>query len=180
MIKKLLFLFWTSSFLSACDTKNEIPDIQILNSNWSFKSFNALDWKSASVPGNIFTDLLDHKLIEDPFILNNEEKVQWVSDSSWVYQSSFSVDEKQLQKKHHQLIFEGLDTYANVYLNDRLILKANNVFRTYPIDVQSLLKLENQLRIEFESTRIQEEKEKAKLDYELPEGNRIFTRKAQF
>ena len=180
MIKKVALFCLILGLLSNCTPKEKTSKILKLNSNWSFKSLDGKAWKSASVPGNVFTDLLDHKLIEDPFILNNEEKVQWVSDSSWVYQSSFSVDEKRLQKKHHQLIFEGLDTYANVYLNDSLILKANNAFRTYPIDVQSLLKLENQLRIEFESTRIEEEKEKAKLDYELPEGNRVFTRKAQF
>jgi beta-mannosidase len=180
MIKKLLLFCLVAYGLSACKTDKDISDIQVLDANWSFKSLHGKEWKSASVPGNIFTDLLDHQLIEDPFILNNEEKVQWVSDSSWVYQSNFSVDQKVLQKKHHQLIFTGLDTYANVYLNDSLILKANNAFRTYPVEVQSYLKKENQLRIDFESTRIQEEKEKAKLEYELPEGNRVFTRKAQF
>jgi beta-mannosidase len=180
MIKKLLLFCFTIGLFSACNLDEDIPDTQVLDSNWSFKSQHETEWKSATVPGNIFTDLLDHQLIEDPFILNNEEQVQWVSDSSWVYQSSFFVDEKTLQRKHHQMIFEGLDTYAKVYLNDSLILRANNAFRTYPVEVQSILKSVNQLRIEFESTRIQEEKEKAKLDYELPEGNRIFTRKAQF
>ncbi len=180
MIKKLLLFCLTIGFFSACSTDENTPDIQVLDSNWSFKSQQGSEWKTASVPGNIFTDLLDHKLIEDPFILNNEEKVQWVSDSSWVYQSSFSVSEKILQRKHHQMIFEGLDTYAKVYLNDNLILTANNAFRTFSVDVQPVLKNENTLRIEFESTSIQEKIEKAKLDYELPDGDRVFTRKAQF
>jgi beta-mannosidase len=67
-----------------------------------------------------------------------------------------------------------------VYLNDSLILKTNNAFRAWKADIKPLLKPENELRILFESTSKYEETEKAKLAYELPEGNRIFTRKAQF
>lgn len=157
-----------------------MPITSSLHDHWSFIGDSDTIWRSASVPGNIFTDLLDHKLIEDPFILNNEEKVQWVSDEFWVYRSDFSVDSKQLSKKHQQLTFEGLDTYANVYLNDTLILEARNAFRTYKVDVANYLIDKNELKVEFTPTREFEESEKEKLDYELPEGNRVFTRKAQF
>ncbi len=180
MTKQLLIYVILGFVLFGCQPKDATPIIQKLDRNWSFKSKNATDWYSASVPGNIFTDLLDHQLIEDPFIKTNEEKVQWVSDSSWVYKTSFTVDEKTLSKRHLELNFEGLDTYAKVYLNDSLILNSNNAFRQYSISVKSILKNENELKIEFESSSIQEEKEKRKLGYELPEGNRIFTRKAQF
>jgi len=67
-----------------------------------------------------------------------------------------------------------------VFLNDSLILKSNNAFRQSKVDVKSILKAENELRIVLKSTTKFEEREKAKLPYELPEGNRIFTRKAQF
>jgi beta-mannosidase len=67
-----------------------------------------------------------------------------------------------------------------VFLNDSLILKSNNAFRQSKVDVKSILKAENELRIVLKSTTKFEEREKAKLLYELPEGNRIFTRKAQF
>ena len=62
------------------------------------------------------------------------------------------VDEETLQKKHLELNFEGLDTYASVYLNDSLILKSNNAFRTFEVDVKSMLKASNELKILFEST----------------------------
>ncbi|MDT7833043.1 glycoside hydrolase family 2 protein [Flavobacteriaceae bacterium S356] len=167
-------------FILGCQPKEQLPIVQKINSNWFFKSKNTTDWRSATVPGNVFTDLLDHNLIEDPFIKTNEEKVQWVSDSSWVYKTTFNVDKKTLQKKHIELNFEGLDTYAKVYLNDRLILSFKNAFRKYVVPVKSILKRENELRVQFESTSITEESEKKKLGYELPEGHRIFTRKAQF
>ncbi len=87
---------------------------------------------------------------------------------------------KHFKNRTFQLNFEGLDTYASVYLNDSLILKANNAFREWHVDVKSLLSSENELRLVFENTSKYEEAEKEKLPYELPEGNRIFTRKAQF
>jgi beta-mannosidase len=151
-----------------------------LDSNWQFKKVKDSIWQSATVPGNVFSDLLDNNLIEDPFIGDNEKEVQWVSETDWEYKIKFTIDKKTLRKKHIELNFEGLDTYASVYLNDSIILKANNAFRAWNVDVKSLLKPDNELRIVFESTSKYEEKEKEKLPYELPEGERIFTRKAQF
>ncbi|BAO75152.1 beta-mannosidase [Winogradskyella sp. PG-2] len=151
-----------------------------LDSNWQFKKVKDSIWQSATVPGNVFSDLLDHQLIEDPFIGDNEKDVQWVSETDWEYKTTFTIDKKTLQKKQIELNFEGLDTYASVYLNDSIILKANNAFRAWNVAVKPLLKLSNELRIVFESTSKQEKIEKEKLPYELPEGERIFTRKAQF
>lgn len=180
MNKKLLLYFLSCFFLWNCQPKKELPIVQDLHANWSFKRKSSNDWNAATVPGNVFTDLLNNKLIEDPFVGNNEEKVQWVSETDWEYRSEFSVEQKILDRKHIELTFEGLDTYAKVFLNDQLILTTNNAFRTYSVPVKEALKLENELRIEFEAFGIQESIEKEKLDYELPEGNRVFTRKAQF
>ncbi|RNC88432.1 MAG: glycoside hydrolase family 2 protein [Winogradskyella sp.] len=172
----LLFI----ALVFSCQPKYDVPVTIELNSNWQFKKVSDTMWYSASVPGNIFSDVVNHKLIEDPFIGDNEKDVQWVSEEDWEYKTTFSVDEKTLEQKHLELNFEGLDTYASVYLNDSLILKANNAFRPWAVGVKPILKLENELRIVFEHTSKYEEAEKAKLPYELPEGNRIFTRKAQF
>ena len=87
------------------------------------------------------SDLLENELIEHPFIGNNEERLQWISETDWEYKTTFSVDEETLQKRHIELNFEGLDTYASVFLNDSLILKTNNAFREFQVDVKSLLKL---------------------------------------
>ncbi|MHA7841875.1 MAG: beta-mannosidase [Winogradskyella sp.] len=157
-----------------------MPTTINLNENWQFKKVTDSVWHSASVPGNMFSDLRQHQLIKDPFIGNNEENLQWVSEADWEYKTTFSLSEDLLEKKHFELNFEGLDTYASVYLNDSLILKANNAFRKWIVDVKPLLKAENELRLVFESTSKYETEAKEKLPYELPEGERIFTRKAQF
>ena len=164
----------------SCQPKHDVPVTIELHNNWQFKKATDSVWKSATVPGNVFSDLQENELIEDPFIGDNEKEVQWVSQADWEYKTTFSVEEEILKKKNLELSFEGLDTYASVYLNDSLILKTNNAFRAFEADVKPLLKLKNELRILFESTSKQEEIEKLKLNYELPEGERIFTRKAQF
>lgn len=157
-----------------------LPKSIELNTNWTFKNIKDTTWYAAKVPGQVHTDLLKNNLIEDPFVRNNELSLQWISETDWEYKTNFSVDKETLSKKHLELNFEGLDTYANVYLNDSLILKSNNAFRQFTVDVKSNLKQENELRIVFENTTKFEAIEKAKLPYELPEGNRIFTRKPQF
>ena len=179
-MKKLSFSVLFIGLIFSCQPKHDIPITQELHDNWQFKKVNDSIWNSATIPGNIHADLLDNKLIEHPFISDNENKLQWVSETDWEYKTTFQVDEKTLQKKNIELNLEGLDTYASVFLNDSLILQTNNAFRHFSIDVKAMLKAENELKIVFEPTSVSEEKEKNKLSYTLPEGNRIFTRKAQF
>ena len=175
-----LYLVLFVALLVGCQQKTQLPSVTSLDTNWSFRSMNSNDWYPATVPGNIYSDLIDNKLIEDPFIGVNETKVQWVADSTWVYQTHFDVSSSTLNKDHLQLHFGGLDTYAKVYLNDSLILSSNNAFRNYKIPVKKLISSRNTLAVHFAPTHYAEEIEKNKLDYTLPEGNRVFTRKAQF
>ncbi|MDG2074069.1 MAG: glycoside hydrolase family 2 protein [Polaribacter sp.] len=178
--KYILLLLVIASVFSCKKTTSDLPIIFHIHENWEFKSVEDTDWKSASVPGNIFTDLLDHKMIPDPFIKTNEEKVQWVSKKDWEYKTTFSVNEDTLLKENINISFKGLDTYAKVYLNNQLIATTTNAFRTYKIDIKKHLKANNNLKIIFTNTdKIETGKEKNN-PYQLPEGKRIYTRKAQF
>ena len=177
---RYILLVLLLGFCLSCQNPYETPHTSVLHDNWQFRQVDSDTWLPAMVPGNVFSDLKENGLIEDPLIGNNEELVQGVSKTDWEYKTNFTVDNKTLTRKHLELEFDGLDTYATVYLNDSLILKTNNAFRNFSVDVKPFLKTENKLQILFESTSKYEEKAKAKLNYSLPEGNRIFTRKAQF
>ncbi|MDD7913094.1 beta-mannosidase [Polaribacter ponticola] len=181
-LKKYHLLYYLSIivFYSCSTIEKDTPIKTTLTNNWQFKGVDTLDWKSASVPGNIFTDLLDHKIIEDPFIKNNEEKVQWVSGKNWEYKTTFQLSDKILKKNNIALNFEGLDTYASIYLNDSLLGQTNNAFRKFNFNIKKIAKKENQLRVIFTNTASKEEIAAHKNPYKLPEGERIFTRKAQF
>ncbi len=166
--------------LTACQSKQQNTLVLKLHENWTVSSAHGMQSYPATVPGNIFSDLMDNEIIEDPFVGENEYKVQWVSDSIWVYKSTFNLPKSVLNKQYITLNFDGLDTYATVKLNGKSLIKTNNAFRNYTIPIKGLIKSENAIDIRFNPTSIHENNAKAKLDVTMPEGNRIFTRKAQF
>ena len=138
-------------------TASAAPVRQSLDgSNWQFKRQRGSVglWYSATVPGVIHTDLMANEIIEDPFFRLNERGVQWVDKEDWIYQTEFTANKDILSKECIELVFEGLDTYADVYLNDEQtpILKADNMFRRWRVDVkQSLKEGKNLLKVYFHS-----------------------------
>lgn len=145
---------------------------QILHDNWTFKACDSDAWLPAVVPGCVHTDLRKNDKIPDPFYGTNEGDMQWIDKKDWEYQSEFSISEDLLKATHVNIVFTGLDTYADVYLNGQHILATDNMFRTWQADVKSLLKATgNTLRVHFRSP-IQEDLPKLeKLGYPLPAGN---------
>jgi beta-mannosidase len=149
--------------------------------NWKFKQENKENWLPANVPGTVHTDLLANHIIENPFYGTNEKDLQWIENENWNYKTSFVISKSELKNKNIDLQFEGLDTYATVFLNGKPILEANNMFRTWKISVKKyLVGGENHLEIKFKSA-VQEGKIQAKkLNYTLPGDEKVFTRKAQY
>ncbi len=123
-----------------------------INSDWKFRQTNIGEWLSATVPGTVHTDLLHNKIIEDPYYRTNEKDLQWIDKVNWEYKTTFNLNQSVLSKENIEIIFNGLDTYADVYLNDSKILSADNMFRTWKIDAKPWLKSgENELHIVFQS-----------------------------
>ena len=153
-----------------------------LNKNWQFKNQKESKWYKATVPGTVHTDLLANKLIPDPYYRDNESKLQWIDSADWEYKTVFNVDKEILASKRARLNFEGLDTYADVYLNGHLILQATNMFRNWIVPVEDFLKLSNNtLLIKFSSAqRIADSIAKSKFPLILPDNNRVYVRKAQY
>lgn len=153
-----------------------------LNQNWQFKNQKENQWYKAEVPGTVYTDLLANKLIPDPYYRDNESKLQWIDKADWEYKTIFSIDKETFRKKNIELVFDGLDTYADVYLNGKLILQADNMFRGWTVNVKNLLKRNNnELHIKFYSAQNKADSiAKARLPLVLPDNNRVYVRKAQF
>ena len=144
-------------------------------------SATAADWKPATVPGVVQTDLFKLGEIPDPFKGNNEDSIKWVSEKNWSYKKEFSIPSEILEKQTHIVRFEGLDTYARILFNDSTTFElSNNAFRTLEIDVSNNLKKNNTLEILLISPDKFEKGEASKLNYQLPEAPRVFTRKPQF
>ncbi|KAK6340978.1 hypothetical protein TWF696_009290 [Orbilia brochopaga] len=127
-----------------------------LRSDWTFKEKNSSDdWlETAQFPTNIHLDLIKHNKIPDPFFEKNELLVGWVAEKHWTYRTVFPSPANALKAgKTHILAFDGLDTYATVFLNGKEILKSDNMFISHRIDVSSHLSSDggqNELLIHFE------------------------------
>ena len=153
----------------------EEPVTRILDSGWQFRAVanaeraDVREWHSARVPGVVHTDLLNNRLIPDPFDRDNEFHLQWIGLADWEYRTTFQVDMLALAHDHVDLVFDGLDTYADVYLNEQPILHADNMFRHWRIPAKTLLKPgPNTLRIVFHSAVERELPYVKSLPYVLP------------
>ena len=101
---------------------------QYLNNGWEFRSADGKDWVKANVPGNIHLDLINNELIPDPFFGNNESELQWISDRDWTYRLFFTPDKEIQDRKNKEICFHGIDTYADIFLNNKKIISSNNMF----------------------------------------------------
>ncbi|WP_344840672.1 glycoside hydrolase family 2 protein [Kribbella ginsengisoli] len=105
---------------------------------------------SATVPGEVYSDLLAAGVIPDPFDGDNEGKLHWIGKTSWSYRTDFDwePDEHAVQ----EIVAEGLDTAARVVLNGTEIGSTCNQHRSYRFDVTGLLIAgHNELVVEFAS-----------------------------
>ncbi|WP_064746710.1 beta-mannosidase [Lysobacter antibioticus] len=133
-----------------------------LHAGWQFRLLpddpeaaahrDATQWRSARVPGHVHTDLLAAGLIVDPYVGAPEAQLQWIGLAGWEYRTGFDLDRATLARARNELVFDGLDTFATVYLNGRELLRADNSFRTWRVPVDGRLRERgNELRVVFAS-----------------------------
>jgi hypothetical protein len=115
-----------------------------LRSGWQFRAIGNTEatantdksdvkqWHPAQFPGVVQTDLLRNGLIPDPFDRDNEFRLQWIGLTDWEYQTVFQADAASLGHDHVDLVFDGLDTLADVYLNDQVFLSDATATYDYP------------------------------------------------
>src|SRR6185503_8998204 len=87
----------------------------------------------ATVPGSVHTDLLAAGLIPDPYLDDNERRLAWIGLADWCYETSVSWQPAGHERV--ELVFDGLDTVADVRLNGQTVARTANMHRTYRVDV---------------------------------------------
>jgi len=129
-----------------------------LDRGWQFRQITAgpqdaeAGWLPATVPGDVHLDLLANKKISDPFFRDNESKLQWIENESWEYRLSFDATPALLARSNVDLVFDGLDAAAQVYLNGVQVLAADNMFRIWRVPAKAHLHAgKNLLRVVFPS-----------------------------
>ncbi|UNI14109.1 Beta-mannosidase [Purpureocillium takamizusanense] len=175
-----------------------------ISSGWTFRQQDgpSEEWLPVSqVPSQIHMDLLANNKIPDPYVDLNERAVQWVGEKTWVYRAPFSVPELAAEDATGggggggsvttDLVFEGLDTFATVSVNGVEVLKTDNMFVSYRVDVSAHVKTgggnaPNVLEIVFDSALLRGRKLVERHGHEhdflvrQTEAGRVPVRKAQY
>ena len=106
----------------------------------------------ATVPGTVHYQLQRSGKIADPWFGRNELSQQWIDEQDWEWSRTVTVSADDCRRTRQELIFDGIDTVATVYLNDKEVGHSRNMFRQVVLDVRGiLLPGENRLRVVVES-----------------------------
>lgn len=147
-------------------------EVILSNENWQFRKKGTEKWFPASLPGCVHRDLYKNGLIPDPFFGLNEKELQWIEKEDWEYKTEFEPGEEIKSCNACEIVFEGLDTYAEVWLNGRSILKSNNMYIPWRLDISGLIEEgKNSLYILFSSPYNTALSDYRKLPYRLPANN---------
>lgn len=123
-----------------------------LNGKWQMKRIDENSWIDAVVPGSVYNDLLQAGKMKDPFYRDNEYEVLELSKYDYEYKRTFFVTKETLEHDIVLLRCEGLDTLCEIFINGVSILSANNMHRTYEVNIKGIITAnENEILIIFRS-----------------------------
>jgi len=156
------WLLWPACVVSCAGAQAQAFSETTLDAVWQFRLApdstqaqahrDVVEWHPARVPGTVHADLLANGLIADPYIGAPEAGLQWIGLADWEYRTTFAAPRGMLEDARSDLVFEGLDTFAEVFLNGEKVLDAMNAFRSWRVPVQGKLKASgNELRVVFHS-----------------------------
>lgn len=138
---------------SNADRNQHSPlQLNLNGTSWTMHEENVPESIPASIPGCSFIDLMRAGKIPDPYSGENDGVTSWVEERNWVYERTFVVVEDLLTAPHLDLVCEGLDTIATLWINGVEIGSADNMFRTWRFDVKPHLRPgKNSIRVRFEA-----------------------------
>jgi beta-mannosidase len=132
---------------------------QSLDMGWTFRQADSEEpFRAVSqFPTVNHLDLMHHGLIPDPTKDLNSQQMQWVGEREWVYKTTFDFAWTSgtggEQGMRHVLVFQGLDTHCRISLNGEHLLRADNMFLEWRVDVTDKIRNgTNELELHFEST----------------------------
>ena len=93
----------------------------------------------AQVPGEIHLDLIRTGQMPEPTVGTNMPKCRWPETKSWWYRTRFEIGSDFLRHERQHLVFNGLDLYAQVFVNGKLVGESKNAFVPVCFDVKPFL-----------------------------------------
>lgn len=116
-----------------------MKDRHVLHSGWELirgeEPGKSADKFSATVPGNVAVDLWRAGLIPDPYAAENFRCAEWIAGETFWYRNVVRLSEKSAGADRLCLVFDGLDTFAEVFVNRQSVGRTSNMFRSHRFDI---------------------------------------------
>ncbi len=112
---------------------------------WKMKRIKDHSEYTTSVPGSVLSTLQADNVIPDPFVGDNEKYALEIMEEDFEYETTFDCQEQLFTFQKNELVFEGIDTIADITLNGKELFSADNMHRTYRIDVSNILREKDNL-----------------------------------
>lgn len=166
-----------------------------LNAGWQLKILDPVyslednlahpgGWMPAQVPGTVYQTLLEQGRIPDPYYGRQELDVQWVAQHDWIYQLDFVIPDEWGQYPHLDLVFEGLDTVVQIWLDGQFLDYHTSMFVPLRLDMRSLLAPGSHQLVLIFSSALSEgkalEEQYGKRPLWNGDSSRLYLRKAQY
>ena len=113
-----------------------------LNGKWMFGQ-SGKEKRSITIPGTVYSGLLENNAIDDPYFEDNAEKIKSYSLYDYEFEKEFELDADCLECENIELCADGLDTICDIFVNGILVKSCNNMHRRYCVDVKAYLKGKN-------------------------------------
>lgn len=133
--RRILFssaLVFLAAVLVHCtpDKEDHLPRVD----QWQLFHSASQEWLPVQVPGDVVTDLLLQGRLKDPFFGTREDSTQWIEHQEWRYRT-FVTAPSASHSQGYRLRFEGIDTYASLFIDDSLALTTDNAHRQYVVQL---------------------------------------------
>lgn len=149
--------------------------------NWEISKAYRENWFPIKIPCSVQPAMFKNKRISDPYKGDIEEGLQFISKTDWVYRTTLHISPEQFEAKNISIKFEGIETYAVIYLNQHKIGTSDNMFRSFEYDLKPELKVgDNIIEVYCLAPLTFTNKWNDSLGIIFPGGQRVWTRQAQF
>ena len=151
-MKKIWIILFAVTTAACAKEKPVAGDRLVLGDGWTLKSAAVSQQFTASVPSTVAGTLYEAGYFGGNLLeARNYEKVdKAVFDDTWTYSTTFAG--KPGRGQHAELVFDGLDYYADIFLNGKQIASSDTtvgVFIRRAYDVTKLLKNRNKLEVKL-------------------------------
>ena len=150
-MKKILFVILGAALLCACTAPIALNQgDEVVLDKWTLTQEGDAKIYDVEVPSTVAGALCDAGVLGEDLLdgLNYFDVDKTVFDKTWIYETSFGLNKTEGQ--HYDLVFNGLNYYADIFVNDVCIASSDTTYGVFikrEYDVTDLLDRKNTVEV---------------------------------